>query len=498
MKNIKKEINKFLKKISFLIKKTLLKHKDQTDNIFSYNINFKTTSFNKYLIGFVFLLFVYLFYLSLPSLYEKNWVQQTIEKQLSSEYNLDFSISSEISYEILPSPHFNVKNAKIFNNSKKISEIKVLKIFIYQNNLFFKENLEIKKILIEDANFIIQKKDIKFYDKYINQKFSLKKIKIKNSKFFLNNSKNEIVSMFHIDKLNLLYNEDDISNKIALQGEVFQIPFILNFNKNYLDNKIDTKIVLNKLKFKSKNASLKKNQQINGLNKTSIVKSKLITRYSVKNNKLSFNSEKSFLQNNKITYYGQANFDPFDLKLDINLEKIELKKIFNLNSIFYELLKSGILFNENLTATITLNSSNFLSYKLFNSLKIVFDINTGSINLDKSEFLNNKIGLLKLKESGLFFQDDDLFFIGNFNFKINDINSFYQFFHSPKRIRKNIKNIDFKLEFNISKNLFKINNFLIDDFKQNQNFIRKINNPKFNNIIEFKNLINQALLIYAG
>ena len=105
---------------------------------------------------------------------------------------------------------------------------------------------------------------------------------------------------------------------------------------------------------------------------------------------------------------------------------------------------------------------------------------------------------MKLKESGLFFQDDDLFFIGNFNFKINDINSFYQFFHSPKRIRKNIKNIDFKLEFNISKNLFKINNFLIDDFKQNQNFIRKINNPKFNNIIEFKNLINQALLIYAG
>ena len=148
MKNIKKEIKKFLKKISFLIKKTLLKHKDQADNIFSYNINFKTTNFNRYLIGFVILIFIYLFYLSLPSIYEKNWVQKTIEKQLSSEYNLNFSISSEISYEILPSPHFNVKNAKIIYDSKKISEIKVLKIFIYQKNLFIKENLEIKKILI--------------------------------------------------------------------------------------------------------------------------------------------------------------------------------------------------------------------------------------------------------------------------------------------------------------------------------------------------------------
>jgi hypothetical protein len=304
--------------------------------------------------------------------------------------------------------------------------------------------------------------------------------------------------MFHIDKLNLLHEEKDNSNKIVLQGEVFQIPFILDFNKNYLHNKIDTKIVLDKLKFKSKNVSLKKNQQIKGLNKTSIENSTLTSRYSLKNNKLSFNSEKSFLQNNKITYNGQANLDPFDLTLDINLEKIELKNIFNLNSIFFELLKSGILFNENLAVTITLNSSNFLSYKLFNSVKIIFDINTGAINLDKSEFLNNKIGLMKLKESRLFFQDDDLFFIGNFNFKINDINSFYQLFHSPKRVRKKIENINFKIEFNISKNLFKINSFLINDFEQNQNFIMKINNPKFNNIIEFKNLVNQALSNYAG
>ena len=60
---------------------------------------------------------------------------------------INFSFSSDISYEILPSPHFSVKNAKIYTNdadkTKQISEIKELKIFISQNNFFNKEKLEV-------------------------------------------------------------------------------------------------------------------------------------------------------------------------------------------------------------------------------------------------------------------------------------------------------------------------------------------------------------------
>ena len=84
-------------------------------------------------------------------------MQNTIENKLIEEYKINFSISSEISYNILPSPHFLIKNSKIFRDakdgSKSLSEIKKLKIFIGQANFFKKEKMVIKRVLIDKANF---------------------------------------------------------------------------------------------------------------------------------------------------------------------------------------------------------------------------------------------------------------------------------------------------------------------------------------------------------
>ena len=44
--------------------------------------------------------------------------------------------------------------------------------------------LKINKILIEDANFLVQKKYYGFFDDYLKTQFSKKKIIIKNSNFF--------------------------------------------------------------------------------------------------------------------------------------------------------------------------------------------------------------------------------------------------------------------------------------------------------------------------
>ena len=68
-----------------------------------------------------------------------------LEKKLIKDFKINFSISSNISYNILPSPHFLIKNAKILNdnneNPSALSEIKKLKIFISQKNLFNKEKI---------------------------------------------------------------------------------------------------------------------------------------------------------------------------------------------------------------------------------------------------------------------------------------------------------------------------------------------------------------------
>ena len=103
------------------------------------NLKFKKISnLSLSVILFVSLLFLYLFYLSIPSLYDKGRLQKDLSTKLINEFYINFSISSEINYSILPSPYILIKNAKIFNddvnNPKEIVQIKELKIFISQKN----------------------------------------------------------------------------------------------------------------------------------------------------------------------------------------------------------------------------------------------------------------------------------------------------------------------------------------------------------------------------
>ena len=97
-------MKQFVKNFNNLIKNTIFKVKNKTNN------KFKVSSFNRFLITLISLLFISLFYLLIPTLYDKNWVQQNIEHNLLKEFKINFSLSSDISYNILPSPHFLIKD----------------------------------------------------------------------------------------------------------------------------------------------------------------------------------------------------------------------------------------------------------------------------------------------------------------------------------------------------------------------------------------------------
>ena len=101
-------MKKIVKNFNNLIKKTIFKDQKKTNN------NFKISTFNKYLISFIGLLFFYTFYLLIPLLYDKNWVQANIEGKLLKEFKIELSASSNISYRILPAPHFLIKDSRTF------------------------------------------------------------------------------------------------------------------------------------------------------------------------------------------------------------------------------------------------------------------------------------------------------------------------------------------------------------------------------------------------
>ena len=68
-------MKKFIKRFNNLIKNIIFKLENKTNN------KFQISTFNKFIITFICLLFFYLFYLSIPILYSKSWVQSNIEQK---------------------------------------------------------------------------------------------------------------------------------------------------------------------------------------------------------------------------------------------------------------------------------------------------------------------------------------------------------------------------------------------------------------------------------
>ena len=99
MKKIVKNFNNF-------IKRTIFKVENKT------NDKFYVSNFSKYTIVAIVVLFTYIFYLSIPLLYDKNWVQNKIVTKLSDEFNINLRNSFDISYRILPKPHYLIKDSK--------------------------------------------------------------------------------------------------------------------------------------------------------------------------------------------------------------------------------------------------------------------------------------------------------------------------------------------------------------------------------------------------
>ena len=115
-----------VKNFNNLIKKTIFKLENKTNN------KFQVSTFNKYVIAVISILFIYIFYLLIPLLYDKNWLQSKITEKLKDEFNISLINTSDISYRILPKPHFSIKNSTI-----SLAKIGIIDIYINQNNFFY-------------------------------------------------------------------------------------------------------------------------------------------------------------------------------------------------------------------------------------------------------------------------------------------------------------------------------------------------------------------------
>jgi len=483
MKKIVKNFNNF-------IKKTIFKVENKT------NDKFHVSNFSKYIIAIIVVLFIYIFYLLIPLLYDKNWVQNKIVTKLSAEFNINLSNSFDISYRILPKPHYLIKDTKT-----TFAEIKDLAVYISQNNFFNKDSIRINEVVIEGANFSLLNNNLKMLYKNSENKFSKKKIKINNSNIFLKDNLNELISIIKISKALLFFDEKNLFNLFNLNGEAFNVPFELNYqNEINLQKKI--KIKSPDLKLEIINKFFKKDEDLNsGINNISILNSSINTKFSIKDQILIFQSDGSRVYNSKIDYNGQLTINPFDLDLKINLDDYKISNLFTSNSIINEFIKSGLLFNENISLNILVNIDSTKKDKIFNEAKLELRVLNGKISFDKSVFINNNIGLIEVSNSDLFLEKDKLILTANLSINIKNTDRLYSFLNTNKRLRKDIKNIKLNIIYDFLGNEIAFKNIKIDDNKvsdQFYNIAEGFNDNNSNNLTKSRRLLNELIGLYDG
>jgi hypothetical protein len=494
MKNIVEFFNNF-------VKNTIFKVQNKTNN------KFKISTFNKFLITFIGILFFYIFYLLVPLLYDKGWVKDNIETKLLSEFKIDLSSFKDISYRILPTPHYLIKDSKILLNSLKnpesIADVKNFKIFISQKNLFNKEKMTIKNITINEANFFLLRSDFKILNNSNNNKFSNKKIEIKKSNIFFKDNLEEIIAIVKINRAILFFEDKELLNLFNLKGNVFTIPFTLEVkNTNDLIKKKEINFKAKSLNLNVFNESVvEQNNQVIGKNIISFLNSTISTQYEVDDKFITFISNSSRINGSKIKYNGELSINPFDLNLNIILNDYKISQLFKRNSIFTELLKSELFFNENITLNTSLIVKSNTKNQIFHKAEIYFTIKNGKINLDNTKFINNDIGLFKLDNSNVFYENNKLVLNTDLLLDVKDSNRLFSFLNTSKKSRKEIRNILINLNYDFLSNEIQFNNIKINNSDMEGQFLNiidgfKDNSP--NNLIKSRRLFNQLFDVYDG
>jgi len=446
---------------------------------------------SRYLILFIILLFSSLFYLSIPTLYDHGQLQKDLTKKLSQEFNLNTALSANIHYKILPSPNFEISNVLLNtddnNKFNDYAEIKTMKIYVSLKNLHNQNRLEIKNIVISKANFNINKNSYDYVNNYLKNKLSNKKIQIKKSKIFFKESNltKDVVALSTISKFSLFYDKKDNVNKINIEGSIYNTKYNFSLLRNaYKKNTTDFLIKLKKLNAIIKNEFVSdenKKNSYSGKASISFSGSEINTIYKKVDKLITFNSEKSQLNNHTFNFKGEIITSPFYYSLDVNLETINVIKLIESLSKLKNLLDEKILLNDNLNGKITFNINSLKGIKFFDEAKVDLKIIDGKLMLSNSTLTSNKIGKMLFIDSVLETVDNKTIFKSKILFKISDQKKFYQKLLISKNYRIKLNNIYFEVEKDLNIDDVKIKKIILN---------KKIADNSSNKTTDLTNLID--------
>ena len=455
--------------------------------------------------------FLYLLYLSIPSLYDSGRVQKALYNNLVKEFGLNLSLSSDITYRILPKPHFYIKDAKIFRERNEvldeIGEIKEVRIFISQKNFFDKKRIYIKEIELTRANFFFKRQNINFISNLLKNEFPHKKIKIKKSKLFFNDKNKSIIFIYTINNLSLFENKKENIQQLRSNGELFKIPIKFFWQRNLQNKDTISNFKADKLDIHFINKGRFLSGEYIYDNNLNILTNNFRTTYKIFKDRIEFNSKKSLIKNTPVSYDGNINLKPFNFDIILDSKEIDLEYFFKNTVLFNGLISSNILLNNNLNGKILLKTEKLNKSKLFDNASININFEQGNLNFNNTYAINEKLGRITVNNTKFDLYDYQSNLTGEVKFEIFNHNQFYKFFpvSKKKRSQKLFSKIKFYFTLNLNNSEFLIDRVHFIDINNKVVHSKEVDDYvednfdtvfKFSNKVLFKNFIKALVKTY--
>jgi hypothetical protein len=452
-------------------------------------------------LGLILLIIISLSYISFPNIYNKNEISRELKNQLLDRFGVNFIFSNKLNYKFFPRPHFIIEDSIILNNQKEISDVKKLKIYVSLNNLYSLENIKLKDILLEDANFYLDKQNYNFFFKLLDNEFLESNFKIKDSNIFYKNANKEVLFINKIVKMNYYYDANNLQNVVFSKNKIFNIPYSLELTENKNENKLFSKINLNILKLKIVNEFNYSEDIKKGYTNFIYRKNKNIAIYKFDGNSFLFDFFEK-LKEPKFYYKSIVNLNPFYTNFTGKTDDINLSILFDSNAFLAQLLKTEILNNKNLSINFSINGSKIKHYKNFVNIFLNSKIQEGLIDIDNTKFSWNNHVNFNIFDSLIYINKNQLILDGKLLIKVLKPKQVYKYLLTPKNYRQEIKNIELNFDYNFDLKLMNINNVKIDNqsIQKVNDVVKNLNfkNDILQNKIYLKNILNSAIKAYAG
>ncbi len=492
--------NSFVKYFK-LINKSINNLLERNLNKLKFNNLINIARSNKLILTFVAVFILSISYLLLPNFYKKNEISTELKKELSNKFNLDFNFYDSLDYNFFPRPHFTSNKSTIQFEQTKISNIKKIKIYVSLKNLYSLKNIKVNDVVLENANFELNKFNYNFFTKLLDNNFSASNLKIKNSNVFFHNYEKEVLFINKIKSMEYYYDENQFKNVLYSTNEVFNIPYNLEISNNKKEKKLFSKLNLILLKLQFENEIDYKNDIKIGTANIIFKKLKSNLKYKTNKNFFEFNYFDK-IESSKFYFNGLFNFNPFYSSIEGKVNELNLFYLFDKNAFIAELFKTEIFNNKNINFELKINANKVFANTNFENIIFNSRINEGLIDIDNTKFKWNDYINFEISDSLIFVKNDELTLDANLQINIIDDNKFFKFLVTPKKYRKKIKKINLNLVYNFDQNTADLTEIRINDkLNKKVNIILNNLSLKLNNLhnkIYFKNLLNDALKAYEG